>query len=95
MRLQWHFAKKNNLDVINLLIKHGANAFPQALISACLFDIIEYIDLLIEKGAGNLKFPLAIACMNGTDRIVDYLIKKGATECVCGRSAEEHCTTQN
>jgi len=68
-----------NLDIVKLMISHGANKFKIALCCACKGRNKEIISLLVSHGANNFEFGLMSACNAGNIAMVYEMIDRGAS----------------
>jgi|SRR5579875_1013617 len=67
-----------NLDIVMLMIKHGANNWNLGLYSACKGGKRQIIDLMIQNGANDFYWALEGATENGNDEIIDLMLQKSA-----------------
>lgn len=76
----FHACCVGNMDIIHLMIQHGANNFDGELVRACRSGNLEIVHLMIQKGAKKWNEGLVAACENGDYRIILLLIDKGAND---------------
>ena len=76
----YYACHEGHLDIVQLLIKRGANAFNEVFEAACGNGHLEVVKLLVNKGATNLFNGFSAACSNGELDIVNYLIGHGVDD---------------
>ena len=79
-----------NLDVVAMMISHGANDWNYGLYVACVGGNLDIVTMMISHGANNWNWGLLGACMGGNLDVVAMMISKGATKCLCGKSIQAH-----
>jgi len=67
--------KSGNIDIIKLLILHGANNWNSGLVSACEHGHENLIDFLCQKGANIWDQATRVACRNGQKKIAKKILK--------------------
>ncbi len=81
----------SNMNIVKLMIDHGANNWNWGLSGACQGGHIDIIKFMIERGANKWNRGLEGACMGGHMNIINLMIEKGAIKCYnCGKSIEYH-----
>ncbi len=73
-----------HIEIVNLMIKYGADDWNGGLTSACSGGYIEIVKLMIDKNAAdestNWNGGLAYACHGGHREIINLMIKYGADD---------------
>lgn len=84
------------IDIIELLIEHGANDWNYGLGCACLRNHLEIAKMMIAHGANDWNWGLALACGGNHWDIIRLMVDHGATYCsTCMRSGQEHIAKKN
>ncbi len=73
-------AGDNDLIMIKLMIKYGANKWHKSLLNACFYGDIDTVKFFVKKGADNWNEGLIFACSGGHMPIVKYMLKCGARD---------------
>lgn len=68
--------KGGHMDIINLMIKNGANDWDDGFEGACEGDRVDIAKLMVQKGATHFRQGLARACENRSLKIISFLIEK-------------------
>jgi ankyrin repeat protein len=78
--------KFGNIDIIKLLISHGADDWNNGLIGACGGGHLELAELMISHGAYVWNFGLIEACKNGHLETANLMIASSADNWTFGLS---------
>lgn len=72
-------AESGNLELVNYMIKQGADDWDMGLIGASSGGNLELVKLMINKGADDFDVALSEAAGGGHIDIVELMLQKGAT----------------
>lgn len=68
----------SKFDIIDLVIKYGANNWNMGLNGACMGGHVDIISMMIQNGANNWNSGLTYACAGGHFNIIRMMFSKGA-----------------
>lgn len=70
----------NNAEILELLIKKGANEFNKYMYHVCLHGLFDFAEALVKNGATDLDDGLLGACKGGHHDLARLMIHHGATK---------------
>jgi ankyrin repeat protein len=73
-------AKNGHKDIVEIMIKKGANDFNRAMVQAAKNGHKDIVELMISKGANHFNSAMINAAKNGHKDIVELMISKGAND---------------
>lgn len=77
-KLFYHICRVGNMEIINIALKKGNQAWNSGLKGACVGGHIELAKFMIAKGANKFDLTMFDACEHGHANVVQYLIDNGA-----------------